>query len=653
MEKGIDNLIAISRKYGADARFVIAGGGNTSYKNAEKLWVKASGYALATITEEGFAVLDRSVLNTMGTKEYSSDPSEREAQVKNDLAHACLTKERRPSVETSLHNCIGFAYVVHLHPTLVNALMCASSAARTCAELFPEALYIEYTDPGYTLFKKVYDRIEACKAATGREPQVIFLQNHGIFVGADSTEEIARIYDEVTDKLSVRAGVLPEGETEIPASVSETLPAIRQMLSRGGRGLKTLRVTRNALVDIFLESAEAYSGVSTPFTPDMIVYCKQEYLYLDAASESDLLRQAEEKIEAYVARRGYTPKVLLIKGIGLVAVGDHARNAGIVTDVFLDAMKIAFGARAFGGAHPMEREWIDFIDNWEVENYRRQVAAGNSRGRVEGKTIIVTGAAQGFGEGIARELLLQGANIVVADLNEESGEKTTAALNAIAGNNSAFFVKTNVADLESVRGLVRATVIRFGALDAFISNAGVVRAGNLEEMTLENMQFVSNINYMGYFVCAKIASRVMKHQTAQDPDYYADIIQINSKSGVRGSKANFAYAGSKFGGIGLTQSFALELAPFRIKVNSICPGNYYDGPLWSNPEKGLFTQYLQAGKVPGAKTVQDVKDYYLAQVPMRKGCNPADVTKAILYAIDQTGETGQAIPVTGGQVMLA
>ena len=247
----------------------------------------------------------------------------------------------------------------------------------------------------------------------------------------------------------------------------------------------------------------------------MIVYCKQEYLYLDAVSETDLLWQAEEKIEAYVARRGYTPKVLLIKGIGMVAVGDHARNADIVTDVFLDAMKIAFWARAFGGAHPMEREWIDFIDNWEVENYRRQVAAGNSRGRVEGKTIIVTGAAQGFGEGIARELLLQGANIVVADLNEETGGRTTAALNAIAGNNSVLFVKTNVADLESVQGLVRATVIRFGALDAFISNAGVVRAGNLEDMTLENMQFVSNINYMGYFVCAKAASHVMKLQTAQ------------------------------------------------------------------------------------------------------------------------------------------
>ena len=160
-------------------------------------------------------------------------------------------------------------------------------------------------------------------------------------------------------------------------------------------------------------------------------------------------------------------------------------------------------------------------------------------------------------------------------------------------------------------------------------------------------------NYKAYFFCAKVASHVMKIQTALDPEYYADIVQVNSKSGLRGSKANFAYAGGKFGGIGLTQSFALELAPFRVKVNSICPGNFYDGPLWSNPVNGLFVQYLAAGKVPGAKTVQDVKDYYLNQVPMHKGCNPEDVTKAILYAIDQTGETGQAIPVTGGQVMLS
>lgn len=647
----IEDLIAISRKFGQDSRFVIAGGGNTSYKDENRLWVKASGHALATITEDGFAVLDRTLLNEMGEKAYNEDTAIREEQVKNDLAVACVTKGRRPSVETSLHNCMGFAFVVHLHPTLVNGLMCSANAEAACGEIFPEALYIEYTDPGYTLFKKVYDRINAYKAANGKEPQVIFLQNHGIFVGGDTTAEIEGIYSEILGKLEAKVAALPEGGSEVSPTVTDVIPAIRQMLSRSGRGLKTLKVTKNALVDYFLDGSR--EKIAAPFTPDIIVYCKSAYIFIDAESDEEILKQAEEKIEAFAAEKGYTPKVLLIKGIGLVAVGDNSKNAQIITDVFTDAMKVAFYAQSFGGEHPMEKAWIDFIDNWEVENYRRKVAAGSSKGRVEGKTIIVTGAAQGFGEGIARELMAQGANIVVADLNEATGEKTAASFNEMAGSNKAIFVKTNVADMTSLQNLMRQTILNFGALDAFVSNAGVVRAGGLDVMTPENFEFVTKINYEAYFFCAKAASHIMKIETRHDPDYFADIIQVNSKSGLRGSKANFAYAGGKFGGIGLTQSFALELAPDRVKVNSICPGNYYDGPLWSNPENGLFIQYLNAGKVPGAKTVQDVKDYYLAQVPMRKGCNPVDVCKAILYAIDQTGETGQAIPVTGGQVMLA
>jgi len=144
----------------------------------------------------------------------------------------------------------------------------------------------------------------------------------------------------------------------------------------------------------------------------------------------------------------------------------------------------------------------------------------------------------------------------------------------------------------------------------------------------------------------------MRREHAFDADRYFDIIQINSKSGLSGSNRNFAYAGGKFGGIGLTQSFALELVDHRIKVNSICPGNFFDGPLWSDPEKGLFIQYLRSGKVPGAKTVEDVKIAYENKVPMRRGCGTKDVARALFYIIEQEYETGQAVPVTGGQNML-
>ena len=650
----IENLVRISRKYGQDSRFVIAGGGNTSYKNADFLWVKASGKALATISEDGFAVLERALLNPMGTKEYSTDVTRREEQVKKDLSAACITPELRPSVETSLHNCMQFAYVVHLHPTLVNGLMCSAEAQKRCIELFPGALFVEYTDPGYTLFKKVFDRIQEFRSAHGTEPHVIFLQNHGVFVGADTTDEIENTYADMLQRIErALKSPLPEGEAAVSDDVCEIIPAVRQMLSRNGRGLKTLRVTNNALVDSFCSSEEAFRKVASPFTPDIIVYCKSEFVYLAADSTEELLQQAERKIEDYVSRRGHTPKVLLIRGIGLVAAGDHAAGADVVADVFIDAMKVAFLAQSFGGEHPMTATQIHFIDNWEVENYRRKVNSGMQSGRMSGKTAVVTGAAQGFGEGIARELMKEGANIVVADLNEVTGVRTAESFNKMALSNRAVFVKTNVSEMASLQNLIRTTVMRFGAIDTFVSNAGVLRAGGLDAMTPETFEFVTRVNYMAYFYCAKVASHVMKIETQYDPDYFADIVQVNSKSGLRGSKANFAYAGGKFGGIGLTQSFALELAPFRVKVNSVCPGNFYDGPLWSDPVNGLFIQYLNAGKVPGAKTVQDVKDFYLAQVPMRKGCSPVDVTRAILYCIEQTGETGQAIPVTGGQVMLA
>lgn len=160
------------------------------------------------------------------------------------------------------------------------------------------------------------------------------------------------------------------------------------------------------------------------------------------------------------------------------------------------------------------------------------------------------------------------------------------------------------------------------------------------------------MNYTAYFLGTKYVSRPMKIQHRFAPDYFMDIIQINSKSGISGSNKNFAYSGSKFAGIGLTQSFALELVNYNIKVNAICPGNFFDSLLWSDPEKGMLVQYLKAGKVPGAKTVEDIRRAYEEKIPMRRGCRIKDIARAVLYIVEQEYETGQAIPVTGGQQML-
>ena len=269
-------------------------------------------------------------------------------------------------------------------------------------------------------------------------------------------------------------------------------------------------------------------------------------------------------------------------------------------------------------------------------------------GRLAGKIAIVTGAAQGFGKGIAQELYKEGCTVVIADMNQPLAETVAGEL-----GERACAIPVNVSDEESVANMVAQTVEKYGGLDLMLANAGVVRSGPLATFEKKDMEFVTSINYTGLFLCCKYAAIIMQAQHEADPAAMFDIVAMSSKSGLVGSNKNFAYAGSKFGSIGLVQSFALELCAYNIKVNAICPGNYLDGPLWTDPVKGLFVQYLEDGKVPGAKTVEDVRRFYEAKVPMNRGCLPLDVARAVMYCVEQQYETGQAIPVTGGQVMLA
>jgi rhamnose utilization protein RhaD (predicted bifunctional aldolase and dehydrogenase)/NAD(P)-dependent dehydrogenase (short-subunit alcohol dehydrogenase family) len=656
MKAELQELVTISRFYGSDKNFVIAGGGNTSFKDEQTLWIKASGHPLASLSADGLVALDREKLKLISGKSYSEDPLKREEEVKNDLYAAIIDRElnRRPSVETSLHEMISYRFVVHLHPTLVNGVLCSRNAKSIINELFgSKALFVPYTDPGYVLFKKLETEIIKYREAFGNDPSMIFLENHGIFVAADSGTEIRNIYESVINAIG---GKIKETGDPVDLTYNQelhrVLPAFRMLL--GGEKPKVIRFRHNSLIAKYYQNQQEFHKISLPLIPDIVVYCKSRYLYIENSSTAEkILDSFRTQLPRFINEYGFIPKVIVIKNAGIIAAEDTFAAAETVLDVFEDLIKISHYALQCGGIKFLSPDQIDFIDQWEVENYRRKIGkTGTGNNRLAGKVAIITGGAQGFGAGIAEALFKLDMNIVVADLNEETGKEFTGRLNEIKSGGRAVFIKTDVSDADSVKNMIISCVSEFGGLDLMISNAGVLRAGSLDEMDPETFEKTTRVNYNGYFHCAKYASEVMKIQNNEKNDYFTDIVQINSKSGLRGSNRNFAYAGAKFGGIGLTQSFAMELAPFRIKVNAICPGNFYEGPLWSDPHNGLFVQYLKTGKVPGARTIEDVRKFYEDQVPMKRGCRLEDVMKALIYIIEQEYETGQAIPVTGGQVML-
>lgn len=667
----MDALLQVSRQYGRDPAFAIAGGGNTSAKTEERLSIKASGNALATITPEGFVEMHRPALDALLSATPAEEITLREQQFKEAVLAARIhpQKGQRPSVECVLHHLMPGALVVHTHPTPVNMLTCCRQGEIYVRKLFSNrVLWIPYVDPGWMLARTLDEQLRAWQLSTGKQnPLAVFMQNHGLIVSADTMEDIGRQTDEVISAINRLLGTIPAEEPFGPVTLLEPeparellrimAPALRGLLAEG-ENLKVVTFDDSTPVQELVGGTNGRSAaLAGPTIPDQIVYCQSFPLWFEpqiGESSANVLARLREALTQYKAERGSDPVIVLVQGLGLFAVGNDFSAANIARMVYLDTIKVMAGAIRLGGLRPMSAAEYGFIENWEAESYRRSITAGIAqRGRVMGKVAVVTGAAQGFGLEIAQSLAYEGAHVVLADVNAAGAQKAADHVNAGLNKRRAVGLPVNVTDGASVQDMLDAVLRTFGGLDLLISNAGVLRAGSVKTQPEKDFDLVTGVNYKGYFLCVQKTAPLLAIQRLVKPDYWSDIIQINSKSGLQGSNKNGAYAGSKFGGIGLTQSFALELVEDGIKVNAICPGNFFDGPLWSDPNNGLFVQYLRSGKVPGAKTIEDVRKFYEAKVPMGRGCAADDVMKAVYYLIEQKYETGQAVPVTGGQVMLS
>jgi rhamnose utilization protein RhaD (predicted bifunctional aldolase and dehydrogenase) len=377
---GLAELTEISRFYGSAPGYVIAGGGNTSFKDRETLYVKGSGTSLSTIEPEDFVKMDRGRLALVWKKRYSENADEREQEVLADMMAARRPGEenKRPSVETLLHDILPFEYVVHTHPSLVNGLCCAKNGEAKAAEFFgDDAIWIPSCNPGYVLSVLVKTSLEAYRSRTGKDAALIFLQNHGVFAGADSPDDVKAAYRRIMAVLEKNVKDEPDfsGRVTEYANSAEAAALLRQLA--GGDAVVVFE--RNNEFARLVKDAPSFYPVSSALTPDHIVYSGSDPLFINASDGTSAGISSAPALETlwkeHLAKTGRVPKIAAVQGLGVFGIGDSEKAARLSLSLFTDTARVSRYAASFGGVLFMTRDKIDFINNWEVERYRAKISA--------------------------------------------------------------------------------------------------------------------------------------------------------------------------------------------------------------------------------------------------------------------------------------
>ena len=345
----LEIIVKLSHEFGG-RDYVKGGGGNTSVKDHKTLWVKPSGTTLSGLTPETFLAMNRTKINELYEVAPPAETPAREELVKDLMAAAVEGDAGRPSVEAPLHNVFDAKFVVHTHPVLVNGLTCAKDGEAACGNLFADALWVEYIDPGYTLCMEVRERIERYKGVNGKEPALLVLQNHGIFISADTYEEIHRLYAHVMNVLKVeyeKVGILQTLEMIETPDSPETEERIKAVFGDAAA---------------FITSSGIFVFAAGPITPDHLVYSKA-FPYCGTLTDVEA--------DAYKTARGYAPKVI-VAGNRVYGIGNSQGNANLSLELAQDGALVMQLAKAFGDINYMTDTQRVFIENWEVESYRQK-----------------------------------------------------------------------------------------------------------------------------------------------------------------------------------------------------------------------------------------------------------------------------------------
>lgn len=648
MNKALAELIKISNVTGKDTSLVQGGGGNTSVKtdDGKYMFIKASGTALKDMNEQSGwrrLRLDR-VLEIIKDNQLARIPAgAREPEVVNRLLLACedeITDVSRPSVEAHLHAFLDKC-VIHLHPVAVLSFACAKNGREAIEKLFKDEklppLWVPFTNPGLTLAKRVAKSVSDYQNQFGGKPSIIFLQKHGLFISARNADDALRLLDKVIKQCLSK---LKFSKTEKTKPISrETIPEVKLLIRKAfyeatGRYAAVNYFCDDEIAAFWRQKDAAKLLKSGAMTPDELVYANGPPMWV----ENRDLNKITDRLLSQIRKNGIPPLSFLVKGSGLFVASSN-KVAETVRDIVCRSLFIRANASRLGGILSLNKPEQDFINKWEAEAYRKNLAAGVMQGELPGRIAVVTGAGSGLGKSIAIGLAKAGAMVALVDIDKKEIEET-ARKNQ---NFQMMAVKCDVTDESDVYKAFDTVLENWGGLDILVNAAGIAPPYGLVNMPADKWRLALDVNLTGYFLMAKAAAKIMICQGMG-----GSIINLSSKSGLEPSKNNTAYTTTKAGELAMARGWALELGEYGIRVNCVAPGNVFEGSkIWN-------TEYIkECAKKYGIKP-EEVIPYYVNKTALKREIKGQDVADSIVFLCSDKARTitGQTLVADSGQVMV-
>jgi NAD(P)-dependent dehydrogenase (short-subunit alcohol dehydrogenase family)/rhamnose utilization protein RhaD (predicted bifunctional aldolase and dehydrogenase) len=653
MNKALSDLIKISNTSGKDPALVLGGGGNTSVKtpDGKHMYIKASGTALKDMAKDrGWRRLRiETVLAILKDRSLARmDAIGRETEVVNRLLLSCdddVTGGARPSVEAHLHALLD-THVIHLHPLAVAAYVNAKNGRAKIDKLFAgesrPPLWVPYVDPGFMLANRIARLVAAYEGERGKKPQVLFLEKHGVFVTAGSADAALRLVRRVIRTCESGLKPLRAGRTQLPSATSvlgAKLALRKAVFEATGQYLPVSYFSTMEAVAPFMAHKEAKKLLSTPaLNPDELVYANGTALWVERPNAAALAR----KIDTLVKRGQKVPAAFVVKGLGLFVVAEKPL-AGLIAEITDTSLKVRMHAARFGGVLALTAREQDFINNWESEAFRKKLLGGAAAGELNNQIAVVTGAGSGLGRSIAIGLARAGAMVALGDVDEKGAEETARQIVAERPQSQVMVVPCDVTSEASVHKAFEAVLAHWGGLDILVNAAGLAPPFALVDMPVDQWRMALEVNLTGYFLMAREAARIMIQQAMG-----GSIINLSSKSGLDASMNNTAYNATKAGELHMARGWALELGVHGIRVNSVAPGNVFEGSKIWNPE------YIKVCARKYGIRPDEVIPYYVDKTALKREIKGQDIAEAIVFLCSSRARTitGQTIVADAGQAMV-